>query len=119
MPINAKQRSTTPRLSTPARHPIIMSHKLPGVSVGPGMQRGSMADPVLVNDDGAVRVIRFNRPEKRNALTQPMYAAITRALLEAQTSEAIRCVVLTGGQGVYSAGADIGEVPESADRGAA
>jgi enoyl-CoA hydratase/carnithine racemase len=74
-----------------------------------------MADPVLVSDDGAVRVIRFNRPEKKNALTQPMYAAITRALREAQSSDAIRCVVFTGGQSVYSAGADIGEFLESAE----
>jgi enoyl-CoA hydratase/carnithine racemase len=77
-----------------------------------------MSDPVLVSDDGAVRVIRFNRPEKKNALTQPMYAAITQALHEAQTSDAIRCVVLTGGQGVYSAGADIGEFLETAETGA-
>jgi len=74
-----------------------------------------MADPVLVSDDGAVRVIRFNRPEKKNALTQPMYAAITRALREAQTSDAIRCVVFTGGQSAYSAGADIGEFLESVE----
>jgi enoyl-CoA hydratase/carnithine racemase len=74
-----------------------------------------MADPILVSDDDAVRVIRFNRPEKKNALTQPMYAAITRALREAQTSDAIRCVVLTGGQSAYSAGADIGEFLESAE----
>ena len=39
-----------------------------------------MSDPVVVNDDGAVRLIRLNRPEKKNALTQPMYAAITQAL---------------------------------------
>jgi enoyl-CoA hydratase/carnithine racemase len=76
-----------------------------------------MADPVLVSDDGAVRIIRFNRPEKKNALTQPMYAAITRALRGAQTIVAIRCIVLTGGQGVYSAGADIGEFLESAESG--
>ncbi len=76
-----------------------------------------MADPVLVSDDGALRVIRFNRPEKKNALTQPMYAAITRALREAQTSGAIRCVVLTGGHAVFSAGADIGEFLESAESG--
>ena len=37
-----------------------------------------MTDSVIVTDDGAVRIIRINRPEKKNALTQPMYAAITR-----------------------------------------
>jgi len=76
-----------------------------------------MSDSVVVTDDGAVRLIRMNRPEKKNALTQPMYAEITRALREAQASEAIRCVMLTGGQGVFSAGADIGEFLESAQSG--
>jgi enoyl-CoA hydratase/carnithine racemase len=76
-----------------------------------------MSDPVLVSDNGAVRIVRFNRPEKKNALTQPMYAAITQALSEVQTSDAIRCVVLTGGQGLYSAGADIGEFLETAESG--
>ena len=37
-------------------------------------------------DDGAVRIIRMNRPEKKNALTQPMYAEMTRALREAGAS---------------------------------
>ncbi len=76
-----------------------------------------MSDPVVVNDDGAVRLIRLNRPEKKNALTQPMYAAITQALRDAQASEVIRCVVIAGGHGVFSAGADIGEFMESAQSG--
>ena len=37
-----------------------------------------MSDQVLVSNDGAVRIIRMNRPEKKNALTQPMYVAMTR-----------------------------------------
>jgi enoyl-CoA hydratase/carnithine racemase len=76
-----------------------------------------MSDLVVVEDDGAVRIIRLNRPEKKNALTQPMYAAITRALHDAQTSASIRCIVIIGGQGVFSAGADIGEFLESAQTG--
>jgi enoyl-CoA hydratase/carnithine racemase len=76
-----------------------------------------MTDSVIVTDMGAVRIIRFNRPDKKNALTQPMYAAITGALHEAQTGAAIRAVILTGGEGVFSAGADIGEFLESAQSG--
>jgi len=76
-----------------------------------------MSDPIVVRDDGAVRIIRLNRPEKKNALTQPMYAAITRALHEAQANEAIRCLMITGTPGVFSAGADIGEFLESAQAG--
>ncbi len=76
-----------------------------------------MTDSVIVTDEGAVRIIRFNRLDKKNALTQPMYATITAALREAQASAAIRAVILTGGQGVFSAGADIGEFLESAQSG--
>jgi enoyl-CoA hydratase/carnithine racemase len=76
-----------------------------------------MTDQVVVADQGAVRVIRFNRPEKKNALTQPMYAAITRALREADDSAAIRCVMLAGAPGAFCAGADIGEFLESAQSG--
>ena len=76
-----------------------------------------MSDSIVVTDDGAVRVIRMNRPEKKNALTQPMYAAMTRAMREAEANEAIRCLVLAGGQGAFCAGADIGEFLESAQSG--
>ena len=68
-----------------------------------------MPDSVEVTDDGGVRIIRINRPEKKNALTQPMYAAMTRALGEAQTSEAIRCIMFAGGLGAFCAGSDIGD----------
>jgi enoyl-CoA hydratase/carnithine racemase len=76
-----------------------------------------MTDPVIVNDDDAVRIIRMNRPEKKNALTQPMYAEMTRALREAEESQAIRCVVLAGGPGAFCAGSDIGEFLEAAQGG--
>ncbi len=76
-----------------------------------------MPDPVVVTDDGAVRIIRMNRPEKKNALTQPMYAAMTRALREAEADEAIRCVMLAGAPGAFCAGSDIGEFLEAAQSG--
>jgi enoyl-CoA hydratase/carnithine racemase len=76
-----------------------------------------MPDTVLVEDDGAVRIVRMNRPEKKNALTQPMYAQMTSALREAEASETIRCVLLAGGPGAFCAGADIGEFLESAQSG--
>jgi enoyl-CoA hydratase/carnithine racemase len=103
------------QLSTPAMPIIIRNNG--ATAAGRRLLRGTMSDSVVVTDDGAVRLIRMNRPEKKNALTQPMYAEITRALREAQASEAIRCVMLTGGQGVFSAGADIGEFLESAQSG--
>jgi enoyl-CoA hydratase/carnithine racemase len=76
-----------------------------------------MPDPVVVTDDGGVRTIRMNRPEKKNALTQPMYAAMTAALREAAASAAIRCVLIAGGPGAFCAGSDIGEFQQRAEGG--
>jgi enoyl-CoA hydratase/carnithine racemase len=76
-----------------------------------------MTDPVVVTDDGAVRIIRMNRPEKKNALTLAMYAAMTRALREAEASEAIRCVLLAGSPGAFCAGNDIGDFLAASDGG--
>ena len=68
-----------------------------------------MADPVVVTDDGAVRIIRMNRPEKKNALTLAMYAAMTSALRDAEANQTIRCVMLAGGAGAFCAGNDIAD----------
>jgi enoyl-CoA hydratase/carnithine racemase len=76
-----------------------------------------MTDQVMVTEDGAVRVIRMNRPEKKNALTQTMYVAITAALREAAASDACRCIMIAGGPNAFSAGADIAEFLESAQSG--
>jgi enoyl-CoA hydratase/carnithine racemase len=76
-----------------------------------------MPDPIVVADHGAVRVIRMNRPEKKNALTAAMYVAMARALREAQASEAIRCIMLAGVPGAFCAGNDIADFLSSADSG--
>jgi enoyl-CoA hydratase/carnithine racemase len=107
-------------LSSPTKRHIIMSGLAADASRELGglrIEDGPMSDSIVVTDDGAVRVIRMNRPEKKNALTQPMYAAMTGALREAEANEAIRCLVLAGGQGAFCAGADIGEFLESAQSG--
>jgi enoyl-CoA hydratase/carnithine racemase len=76
-----------------------------------------MSEPVLVNDEGGVRIIRINRPEKKNALTTPMYEIMTRALHEAAETDSIRCLMLAGAPGAFCAGADIGEFVEAAQSG--
>jgi enoyl-CoA hydratase/carnithine racemase len=76
-----------------------------------------MSDSVLVTDDGAVRTIRMNRPEKKNALTQPMYAAMTRVLDEAGENPVIRCIVFAGAPGAFSAGSDIADFLKAAEGG--
>ena len=77
-----------------------------------------MPDFIEVSDEAGIRTIRMSRPEKKNALTQPMYAAMTRALADAQDDDAIRCLVIAGGADAFCAGADIAEFLESAQSGA-
>lgn len=56
-----------------------------------------------------VMVIRFNRPEKKNAITAAMYHRMTAALEEANGDEAVRAVAFLGTEGCFSAGNDMGD----------
>jgi len=76
-----------------------------------------MSDQIAVTDDGGIRIIRMNRPEKKNALTQPMYAEMTRALQDAERSETIRCIIFAGSPGAFCAGSDISDFQKRAERG--
>ena len=51
---------------------------------------------VLVSQTGSVLEIQFNRPEKKNALTRAMYAAVVDAFQQADRDASIRAVLLTG-----------------------
>src|SRR5882757_4083486 len=66
-----------------------------------------MTAHVIVTDEQATRVIKLRRPEKKNAVTQEMYRAMSDAIDKAQNNPKIRCIILTGGSGVFSAGNDI------------
>jgi enoyl-CoA hydratase/carnithine racemase len=72
-----------------------------------------MSDLVLVSDDGPIRTVRMNRPEKKNALTVPMYAALVAALEAAAASAATRVVVIAGAPGSFCAGNDLQDFLEA------
>ena len=76
-----------------------------------------MPDEVLVTDEDGVRMIRMNRPEKKNALTQPMYVEMTRALRESEDLDSVRCVIFAGGPGAFCAGSDIADFQKRAEGG--
>jgi enoyl-CoA hydratase/carnithine racemase len=76
-----------------------------------------MSSQVTVDDDGAVRVVRMNRPEKKNALTASMYRAMAEALGDADGRGDIRCVVIAGLPEAFSAGNDLAEFAETAKSG--
>jgi enoyl-CoA hydratase/carnithine racemase len=88
-----------------------------------------LADGKLLVDEPADGVVRLtiSNPSKRNALDHPILDAITATLTEMASwgdpSGAVgagtsapgpeaRCVVVTGAHGMFSAGYDIGEIPE-------
>jgi enoyl-CoA hydratase/carnithine racemase len=66
-----------------------------------------MTRHLIVTDEDATRVITLRRPDKKNAITQDMYRAMSEAIDTAQTDPAIRCIIMTGGSGVFTAGNDL------------
>jgi enoyl-CoA hydratase/carnithine racemase len=68
-----------------------------------------MTDKVLIERDGGVLIVAFNRPEKKNALTPDMYAAMTGAIERAEQESAIRVVLFRGSHGIFTAGNDMAD----------
>lgn len=71
-----------------------------------------MSEHIIVErarDHAGVLVIRFNRPEKKNAITSAMYRRMTGAIREADTDPSVRTVVFLGTEGCFSAGNDIAD----------
>ncbi|MFS2318677.1 enoyl-CoA hydratase [Maricaulis sp. D1M11] len=80
-----------------------------------------MSDTVSVDQTGAatsipelqvetkdgVRTLRFNRADKKNAITRAMYAAAAHALDSAREDPAVKVFIITGSDGVFSAGNDL------------
>jgi enoyl-CoA hydratase/carnithine racemase len=83
--------------------------------VSSGAPPRELADGKLLVDEPADGVVRLtiSHPAKRNALDHPILDAITATLgeLGAETSQG-RCVLVTGAHGMFSAGYDIGEIPD-------
>ncbi len=76
-----------------------------------------MSDHVTVTDSGAIRTVRMNRPDKKNALTSAMYDAMAAAIESASTNVGIRCVLIAGAPGAFSAGNDLQEFSQAATSG--
>ena len=68
-----------------------------------------MTDHVKIGVDGGVMEIAWNRPDKKNALSNDMYAAATAALLEASVEPSIRVVLLTGEGDAFTSGNDLAD----------
>lgn len=74
-----------------------------------------LADGKLLIDEPTEGVLRLtiSNPDKRNALDHPILDAISDTLAEfAGADSRARCLVITGAHGMFSAGYDIGEIPD-------
>jgi enoyl-CoA hydratase/carnithine racemase len=72
-----------------------------------------MADEILVTPSGAILELRLNRPDKKNAITAAMYAALADALTAAADDPQIRVVTILGREGTFTSGNDLRDFQQS------
>ena len=73
------------------------------------------SDHIQVQKEAGVLSLTMNRPEKKNALTQDMYAALADNVVAAQTDPEILVVLITGTGDSFTAGNDLGDFAGSDD----
>jgi len=71
--------------------------------VSPPIER----DVLVESPADGVAVVRLHRPEATNALSLRLQAQLSQAFTELAADDAVRCIVLTGGEQVFAAGGDI------------
>jgi 2-(1,2-epoxy-1,2-dihydrophenyl)acetyl-CoA isomerase len=57
---------------------------------------------------GHVRILRLDRPDRKNALTSALGWSIVRAMAEAQVDDEVRVIALTGNGDAFCSGLDLG-----------
>ena len=69
-------------------------------------------ETLIVEVDDYVALIRLNRPEALNALNARLMSELSAALTAADENDKVRCIVVTGSDKAFAAGADIKEMAE-------
>lgn len=67
---------------------------------------------LIVETEDHVTTIRLNRPEALNALNSVLLGELGAALSEADANDKVRCIIITGSEKAFAAGADIKEMSE-------
>ena len=65
---------------------------------------------IVVEVADHVALIRLNRPEALNAINSQMIAELAEAVTQADANDKVRCLVLTGSEKAFAAGADVKEM---------
>src|SRR5260370_1549474 len=69
---------------------------------------------IIVESKGAVGIITLNRPKMLNALSFGVFREIAAAVDDLEADDKIGCILLTGGEKAFAAGADIKEMQPKA-----
>ena len=69
-------------------------------------------ETVIVEKDGAIAVVTLNRPQSLNALSYALVKDLSLAMQELDEDDDVRVIIVTGGEKVFAAGADIKEMAE-------
>src|ERR671934_454921 len=70
----------------------------------------STFEHIIVESKGAVGIIKLNRPKMLNALSFGVFREIAAAVDDLEADDAIGCIVVTGSEKAFAAGADIKEM---------
>jgi len=70
----------------------------------------STFEHIIVERQGAVGILRLNRPKMLNALSFGVFREIAAAIDDLEADDKIGCIVITGGEKAFAAGADIKEM---------
>ena len=67
---------------------------------------------IIVDRQGRVGIIRLNRPQALNALNRALIAELSQAVDDFEANEGVGCMLITGGDKAFAAGADIKEMAD-------
>jgi enoyl-CoA hydratase len=69
-------------------------------------------ETIIVSKEGALGIVTLNRPQAMNALSTELVTELISALNDFEKDDGVRCLVITGSERAFSAGADIKEMAE-------
>ena len=73
---------------------------------------------LLISQEGFVRTLQLNRPDRRNALSESLKAALITEILSADEDDSVRVLILTGtGEQAFCAGADLKDMRQGDQAG--
>ncbi len=72
-----------------------------------------MTDDILTTRSGRILELRLNRPDKKNAITAAMYAALAEGLVAAADDREVRVVTLLGSGDTFTSGNDLKDFQQS------